>query len=83
MIDALYARDDVCDVDVAVSMTESALDVWLAVPTDDPMDALVVAVRALQESFRAAGVTAAGVRLATGTAAAVGRAELHVEAVPA
>jgi hypothetical protein len=83
LLDALYARDDVDDADVAVSMTESALDIWLAVPTDDAMEALVVGVRALQESFQIARLAAVGFQVAAGSSAIVGRADLHVEAVPA
>ncbi|MGH9090459.1 MAG: hypothetical protein ACRDZR_03620 [Acidimicrobiales bacterium] len=83
VLDALYARDDVCDADIAVSMTEPSLDVWFAVPTGDAMDALVVGVQALRESFRAAALTAVGFQVAAGTMAVVGQADLHVEAVPA
>jgi len=84
LLDALYDAG-LEDVDVAVSMTEPALEVWFTVATDDAMHALAVAARVLEEAFAKAGLAAVGFKVAAqpNGAPVLGPADLHAEAVPA
>jgi hypothetical protein len=55
IMEALLLDGDVVDPDVAVSMTERALEIHLLVPSDDPLDAVDRGNRALTTAFAAAG----------------------------
>ena len=85
LLDALSGRMDVCEPDVAVSMTEPSLEVWFTVPTDDVMQALASAAMVLVDAFGKAGLTAVGFQVSAqrGDVPILGPAEMHAEAVPA
>jgi len=57
LMDALMDASEISDPDVAVSMTDRSLEIWLNVPTDDLMEAL-----ARGASVLAMGLDKAGLR---------------------
>ncbi len=59
LMEALLKRDDVVDPDVAVSMTEGSLEVWLSFRTDDVFEAQARGASVLASAFAEAGLDVA------------------------
>lgn len=78
LMDALLEAEDVIAPDVAVSMTEPSLEVWLELPTDNAVAALVRGAQVLAAAFTKADLATVGFSVAP---ALLGpSAELHAEA---
>lgn len=58
LMDALMLDETIKQPDVALSLTEMRLEVWLNVDTSNPQQAISIGVQALNRAFTVAGLVA-------------------------